>query len=76
MKEEEKSIAEIKAKTTDLCIHCKSELKTMKMGGSDIFGFLANSGSGAFYCENKECKFFGILTVARIAKTEKVVELK
>ncbi len=74
MKEEEKSIANIKVKETDLCIKCGKELKTQKMGSGDLFGF-TSSGSGAFYCENTDCDMFGYLTLARTKKSEKVVEL-
>lgn len=71
---EEKSIASIKVKTSDLCIKCKLPLQAHKMGSGDIFSF-SSSGSGAFYCDNNQCAFFGYLTLGRIPKSEKVVEL-
>ena len=71
---ENPSIAEIKVKEKDLCVQCRTEMKTISLGGDSIFGSFA--GRGAFYCENNKCKFFGYLTVGRIVHTEKQVELK
>ena len=69
---EEKSIANIKVKTSDLCIKCGKELKAIKLGG-DMFSM--STGTGAFYCENNNCEFFGYLTLGRVPHSEKVVEL-
>ena len=72
--ENEKSIAQIKVKETDLCVKCEEELKTQKMsGGFDLFG--SSSGSGAFYCNNNSCEFYGYLTLVRKVRSEKVVEM-
>lgn len=72
---EEKSIANVKVKTTDLCIKCNVELKTVKFGGDNLFGF-SSSGTGGFYCDNVKCEFFGYVTLGRRPHSEKVVELE
>ena len=67
--EDNKTASAIKVTSTDHCIECDQELKTMKLNGGDLFNFTPTTG--AFYCENKDCKFFGYLTVGRRVKTEK-----
>lgn len=64
----EKKLEEVKVKSTDHCVKCDGELKT-KLLSSDFMSFLGSSG--AFYCENRECDSFGVLTLARISRTVK-----
>ncbi len=70
---EDKSIAEIKVVEKDMCLKCDEQLKTISLGGDSLFGM--GGGKGAFYCENKQCDFFGLLTVGRRVQTDKRVEL-
>jgi len=67
----EKETADFKVKETDQCVRCDGTLKTKSLGG-DSFGFLGTLGGGAFYCENTDCDLYGVLTLARKRKTEKV----
>jgi hypothetical protein len=59
--EEEK----IEKVTKYLCGTCKEELKNVG-GGFDAFDFL--NPVVQRYCDNKECKMYGIVTVASIIK--------
>jgi len=68
---ENKETADFKVKETDHCVKCGGLLKTKSLGDSS-FGFLSNLGGGAFYCENADCDLYGVLTLARTRKTEKV----
>lgn len=69
----EPEIESFKTKDHDLCIKCDKELKTKSFGADSFLG-IPSAGTGAFYCANKECDFFGVLTLARTKKTEKITE--
>ena len=69
-----KEIVDKKVKTLDLCVHCEGELKLTS--GGDPFGSLfgGSTSKGCFYCNNSECQFYGVLTLARKQKVEEVEE--
>ena len=46
-----------------LCGKCEKELKQISFGGFDAFSFLLPK---TFYCENKKCNNFGLITVGVI----------
>lgn len=54
----------IKKVTTYLCGTCNEELKNID-GSMDIFGSFMKTVNQR-YCENKDCKRYGVVTVAAI----------
>lgn len=50
-----------------VCGKCEKEMGKIKIGtGSDIFGF--GGTSQVYYCDNRECEKYGLLTVVGIKK--------
>jgi hypothetical protein len=49
------------------CGKCEKEMGKIKVGsGIDMFGFVGTSQ--VYYCDNKECERYGLLTVVGIKK--------
>lgn len=48
------------------CLVCKKEMKITSMGGGSL-DFL-NLGNDVFYCKNKKCDRFGVITVGYAPK--------
>ena len=51
-----------------VCGECKKDLKVML--GGDIFGGLLNPPT--LYCENRDCKHFGLLKVVGIREEREI----
>jgi len=48
------------------CIKCGKELVNQPIGGFDVLSIL--SPYQTFYCKNKKCEHFGVVTLAKALK--------